>query len=257
MNLGDAFRVLRETEARLLESFEADAGDDLRVLDEACALLMLVLVHVGPRQGTVEVDAETGELSGDVETLKLGAQLYIGIRTLRTIRAGRAVLAFGYEREAPALDRIIVELAAHRREILADDSGEEARAWLARERTRGISARVRRGAPDDLYGNLSQDSHGDPAPVARLLDPESGQVELAPRRGFPTRASLIELYAGMARDQAVVIAKLAGIGLENLDELDSRIIERKTALRKDADAADAAENAGKAPITSEASDDTD
>jgi hypothetical protein len=116
------------------------------------------------------------------------------------IRAGRAVLAYGYEREVTALDRILVELHAHRRAILEDGSGMEALAWLRRERRWKIGKRVSEGAPEDLYDNLSADAHGDPLPVTRLLD-RQGIIELSPRRGFETRASLVELYAGMALDQ--------------------------------------------------------
>jgi hypothetical protein len=99
-------------------------------------------------------------------------------------------------------------------------------------------AQVRHGkkvsahAPEDLYDNLSADAHGDPTPVTQLLNKEE-RIELAPRQGFPTRASLVELYAGMARDQAVLIAALAGIDLQGVDELDQRIIEEKALLARD------------------------
>lgn len=237
MDFQQAVECLRQAEEALLASFKQDVGDEGQLVDEACALLLLVLTRVGPRTGTLQVDPETGELSGDVPTLKLLAQVFVGIRTLRVIRAGRAVLAFGYEREAPALDRILVELQAHRRVIVEDDSGEEARAWLARERKHGIGKKVSAHAPEDLYDNLSADTHGDPTPVTRLLN-EEGQIELAPRRGFPTRASLVELYAGMARDQAVLIAALAGIELQGVDELDSRINEEKALLARDVEASE-------------------
>ena len=232
-----AVKAIRATEDALLASYQADVGEELRLVDEACALLLLVLQKVGPRHGTLE-QSTTGELSGDIATLQLAAQTVIGIRTLRVIRAGRAVLAFGYEREVPALDRILVELQAHRRAIVNDESGEDARAWLARERKYGIGKKVSEVAPDDLYENLSSDAHGDPKPVSRLLD-KDGKIELAPRRGIPTRASLIELYAGMARDQAVLIAKLAGIELQAVEELDRQITEAKAKLAHDFETADA------------------
>jgi hypothetical protein len=232
-----AVESLRQGEAKLLASYEQDLGSELRLVDEASALLFLVLARVGKISGTLEHAPETGELSGDVDKLKLMAQVFIGIRTFRVIRAGRAVLAFGYEREAPALDRILVELQAHRRTILKDESGEEALAWLARERKYGIGKKVSEEGPEDLYDNLSADAHGDPTPVNRLQD-RSGDIDLSPRRGFPTRASLIELYAGMARDQAVLIAGLAGVELRGVDELDRKIIEAKTALARDFEAAE-------------------
>jgi hypothetical protein len=229
-----ALESLRQAEATLLASYEEEVGNELRLVDEASALLLLVLLHVGQQRGTLERDVETGELRGDIPTLKLLAQHFIGIRTLRVVRAGRAVLAFGYEREAPALDRILVELQAHRRAILDDQSGEEALAWLARERKYGIANKVGKHAPKDLYDNLSADAHGDPTPVTRLRDSE-GSVELSPRRGFPTRASL-QLYAGMARDQAVVIAAFAGIELQGVDELNRQIKDAQQQLASDFEA---------------------
>jgi hypothetical protein len=232
-----AVESVRQAEAKLLAWYEQDVGSELRLVDEASTLLLLVLTRVGKLSGTLEQVPETRELRGDVDKLKLMAQVFIGIRTFRVIRAGRAVLAFGYEREAPALDRILVELQAHRREIVDDQSGEEALAWLARERKRDIGKKVSKDAPEDLYDNLSADAHGDPTPVNRLRD-TSGGVDLSPRRGFPTRASLIELYAGMARDQAVLIAGLAGIELRGVEELDRQIIDAKTALARDFEAAE-------------------
>jgi hypothetical protein len=84
----------------------------------------------------LEVAADES-LAGDVNGLHTLAQVYIGIRVFRTIRAARAVLAMGYEAEARALDRIVVELQAHRQAIIADATGAEALAWLKRERVYG------------------------------------------------------------------------------------------------------------------------
>jgi hypothetical protein len=96
--------------------------------------------------------------------------------------------------------------------------------WLGlrRERVFGIAKRVKAsGAPDDLYANLSTDSHGDPAPVQRLIGPD-GKIALAPTRGNATRATLL-MHAGFARDQAVSIAAGAGITVEGIAELDQAI----------------------------------
>jgi hypothetical protein len=235
VNFEQAREAMRSTEAAMLGSFEEDVGAELKLADDACALLLAVLSNVGQRTGSLTEDPETGDLSGDVETLRLLAQLYIGIRMLRVIRAARGILAFGYEREAPALDRILVELAAHRREILDDESGGEALAWLRRERKHGITKKVGKYAPGDLYANLSTDAHGDPAPVDRLRDID-GMINLSPKRGIPTRASLVIMYSGMARDQAVVLAAAAGITLKGVDDLDGRIREATANLQPDAEA---------------------
>lgn len=69
-----------------------------------------------------------------------------------------------------------------------------------------------------MYGNPCQDSHGDPRPLARLLDVEAGTIRLEPQRADATRASLL-MHAGFARYQAVVIATYAGIEPRNLEEL--------------------------------------
>jgi hypothetical protein len=116
----------------------------------------------------------------------------------------------------------LVELAAHRMAIIDDPSGSEALAWLSRERLRQISKRVGAIAPEDLYRNLSTDSHGDPAPVLRLFDTATEAVQIEPRRTGAAAASLW-LYAGFARDQAMLIARLAGIELSGLDVFDAAL----------------------------------
>jgi hypothetical protein len=114
----------------------SDLGPDLHVADYAAALLLTTLLSAQPEATHAQVDiAGDGAMSGDVGELNRSAQLYIGIRGWRAMRASRAVLAPGYEVESRALDRIILELVVHRRAILEDPSGEEARAWLKR-RTR-------------------------------------------------------------------------------------------------------------------------
>jgi hypothetical protein len=236
MQFHEALESIATTEKQLLDSYEQDVGQELRLVDSASALLLAVLGHTQSRTGEIEADPETSEVtSGDVETLRLAAQVVIGIRVLRVVRAGRAVLAFGYEREAPALARILVELEAHRAAIMDDDTGTEALAWLRRQRKYRIGKLVEKSAPPGLYDNLSADAHGDPTPVGRLLDPSTGSIELAPRRGPSTRASLL-LSAGMARDQAVLIAKSAGVRLSGVDEFDRDIEAAWERLRRETSA---------------------
>jgi hypothetical protein len=66
-------------------------------------------------------------------------------------------------------------------------------SWTSNRPRKYRIGKVSQHAPEDLYANLSADAHGDPVLVSRLLDKEE-KIELAPRRGLPTRASLIELY---------------------------------------------------------------
>lgn len=214
--------VLSRVEAELLESAGSDLAAELSLSHDAAAFLLAVLSEVGFRTGKLEVDADGQILGGDVATIQLAAQTVIGVRALRVIRAARRVLSVGYEPEARAHDRILIELQAHRGAILADPSGAEALAWLRGERGYGITKRVKAVTPEGLYKSLSQDSHGDPVPVWDLFDAEVGHLELAPRRTASSRGSLL-MHAGFARDQAVVIAGLAGIEVEGVDELDAAI----------------------------------
>lgn len=110
----------------------------------------------------------------------------------------------------------------HRRAILNDPAGTEAKAWVEGRRGRGIGKRVTAQTSHDLYFNLSMDSHGDPRPISRLHDPETNTITLEPRRTAATRASLL-LHAGFARDQAVAIATLCEMPLGGVDELDAAI----------------------------------
>ena len=227
-------QALLQLEAELAEQFVSSAGPLLDLVDDACALLMAVLLSAPAGTTSIELDEEGAVVGGDVPALHLLAQVTLGVRGLRVIRAGRATLVYGWEPEARAQDRVLVELAAHRSAILSDASGTEAIAWLARERVRGISARVRAMAPGDLYANLSSDSHGDPAPVGRLLNPETGEMQIEPRRSGATRASLW-LYAGFARDQAVVTARAAGITLRGVDDFDAAMEKARIALEAEHD----------------------
>jgi hypothetical protein len=117
---------------------------------------------------------------------------------------------------------VIAELLEHRRAVLDDPTGAEAKAWLEGGRGRGIGRRVAERAPENLYADLSADSHADPRPLARLLDDERRVMSIEPRRTKASRASLL-MHAGFARDQPVTIATFAGIELEGVSALDNAI----------------------------------
>lgn len=229
-----AFAATKQKEADLAASFESDVGDDLTVADSAAALLQVVLIRLTPEPVATELQvAHDGTPHGDTDAVIRGALIYIGIRAWRAMRAARALLATGYEHESRTLDRIIIELLAHREGILADPSGAEAVAWLQGDRGHGISARVKKLTPPDMYKSLSHDSHGDPIGVTRLIDPKTGSIELAPQRTHATRASLL-MHAGFARDQAVILARRGDIDLDGIDRLDHAIRSRWDALKLDA-----------------------
>lgn len=225
--------AIGNVEQKLIGSFEQDVGTELEVADIAASALATVLISIGERTGNIDVDEDGTLTGGDVHVLQLFALQLMGARAFRVMRAARASLACGYEAESRAHDRIIIELNEHRRAILADPSGAEAKAWMEGTRGRGIGERVTRQAPEGMYLNLSMDSHGDPQPLARLLDPEMGAMLLEPKRTPATRASLL-MHAGFARDQAVAIATFAGVELNGIDGLDAAI--RAASAKLDADA---------------------
>lgn len=166
--------------------------------------------------------------------LRAYSQEVIGIRMFRTIRAAMAVLATGYEPEARALDRILVELMAHRKVILDDPTGNEAQRWLEGKSGRGITAKVNAMQPSDLYANLSQDAHGDPRAVWRMHHAESQTIILGPQRDpLKSRASLL-MYAGASVDQTRVIAAFDGTAVTDSDDMAERIKSAWVKLRVDA-----------------------
>jgi hypothetical protein len=166
--------------------------------------------------------------------LLAAAQQVIGIRMLRAIRAAMAVLASGYEPETRALDRVIMELLAHRRVILADPSGEEANKWLAGDSGHGITAKVNALGDDELYANLCQDAHGDPRSVQRLYDPQSETIILGPYRDpLKTRVCLL-VYAGSAVDQTRFVAAGRGLEVVGIQEHVDRVNEAWTRFLADA-----------------------
>lgn len=185
------YEAIVGAETKLIQSFEQDVGDDLEVADRAEAFLVLVMTSVGSWTGAIHVDAYDAPAGGDVAKLILLALQYIGARGLRVMRAARATLAAGYEGESRAHDRVLIELLEHRRGILADTTGRAAKVWVEGQAGRGIGKRVAAQSPLEMYANLCRDSHGDPRPLARLLDVESGTLQLEPKRTTATRASLL------------------------------------------------------------------
>jgi len=179
-----------------------------------------------------------GPVEGAGPSLQLAAQRVIGVRVFRSVRAAMAALSIGYEPEARALDRVLLELATHRDLIQSDPSGETASRWLEGKAGGGITKKVNATSPDDLYGNLSQEAHGDPRPVWRLYNEASESFILGPQRhALASRVSLL-LYASAACDQLVVLAKLSEVSITQLPELHAEV---KAAWRKAHEDADAVE----------------
>lgn len=75
------------------------------------------------------------------DSVRVTASMVGGIRAFRAVRAGMAILASGYELEADAMSRVLLELFVETRSAVQDASGETARVWLSGGRERGISSR--------------------------------------------------------------------------------------------------------------------
>jgi hypothetical protein len=217
---------IRGTEGRLRG--ELEEVHEWSLAGQAAAGLAQVLLALPSRTWEGARD-EAGSV------LQLYAQQVIGIRVFRTIRAAMAVLEVGYEPEARALDRILVELIAHRRTIQGDPSGEEARLWLEGKRSRGITAKINAMQPKDLYASLCQEAHGDPRAVWRLCDEQSNSLMLGPqRRPLAARSSLL-MYAGTACDQTKLVAALASFRISGLEELVEQVRSGWKRLSDDGD----------------------
>jgi hypothetical protein len=202
-----AYQEIVRKERLLEKSFQRDAGPDLELADRAVSVLAAAMASVAPHDSLAPDEVCTPRTAG-VDGLTLYALQTMGVRALRVIRSARASLASGYEPEALVNDRILIEFVAHRKEIATDRSGDEARAWLEAESSRGITKRVAKVAPEGLYGFLSQSSHGDPRPLSHVFDYDRETFRLSPRRTGMTTVCLL-LYAMFAYDQAVLIAAFA------------------------------------------------
>jgi hypothetical protein len=218
---GRARSDILASEARLAATYERDLARELSLVDDATSLLLLVLTEVGRLRGEIPLD-KAGVPERDAELTRLAALQLMGVRGLRVIRAARATLSAGYEAEARALDRILIELQANRGAVVADETGKTAVDWLKGKLASGITKRVAAIAPDTLYKDLSSDAHGGPTPVIRLIGTATAEVGIAPERTRKSRASLL-MYAGFARDHAALIADHAGFRLGGLHDLDDAI----------------------------------
>jgi hypothetical protein len=205
-------------EQQLYDSFEQDVGHELEFADMAATLLMTVVSLARERDVDTDLDVTRVPI-GDVQPVKLLALRLLGVRAFRVMRATRAMLAFGYEPESRANNRIIIELHEHRNAIVNDPTGVEALAWMRGNRGRGIGRRIAERSPDGAYAALSMDSHGDPRPIGELTNVETGEIDTRPRRTLSTRIFLLT-HARFAYDTAVIVARLAGgeIAVTPLDE---------------------------------------
>jgi hypothetical protein len=200
-----------------------------RELAEVASWTLAVVVHeVGENNAWWE--------KGD--TVRLTAAMVGGIRAFRAVRAGMAILANGYELEADAMSRVLLELFVETRSAVHDASGDAAKAWLSGHRVRGISSRVKAAMPHrpTTYGEVSRAAHGDPRAVIGLAVSEGDEhiVEWGAKQTPATARCLIG-YAVGARDMAVLIEKATGNRFDVIGALDRLMADRVPDWRPDAD----------------------
>ncbi|MBJ7353768.1 MAG: hypothetical protein JHC98_03000 [Thermoleophilaceae bacterium] len=122
--------------------------------------------------------------------LLLAAQL-TSTRMLRAARAATASLSIGYEPEARALIRIMVELAPHAEYWQTDPTGELAREWLDGKHEYGVTKKVAEILDRGIYKELCIDAHGDPRSLFALMDPNDFTISMGPDRTMNSRTYLL------------------------------------------------------------------
>lgn len=163
------------------------------------------------------------EAQGEIGDPRIAAAVLGGIRAFRAARSGMAILSVGYEVEADAMNRVLLELFVETRAAVGDESGETARQWFSGGRRRGVGARVQAAMPHRpaVYDTVSRASHGDPRALLELAADVDGRstIEWGPRRGAATARCLVG-FAIAARDMTVLLEEATGERFASMAELD-------------------------------------
>jgi hypothetical protein len=169
------------------------------------------------------------------------ATVMLAVRLFRAIRAAMAVLGAGYEVEARAMVRLVLETRARLLEVAGDQSHETGRRWLNGKPKTNISAAVRASAPEldaaaaqRLYGGLSQDAHADVGGIMRSLatvdEDLRAEITWGPRRTVDTHLSLL-LCATFAAEAATLLALEAEVEHPHREALSRYLEQTESALR--------------------------
>ena len=169
------------------------------------------------------------------------ALLISSARILRLARGGMAGVSAGYEAEARILDRAMFETRARREQVLADESGELARKWLAGKLEKEIAASVRASLPIDdpevasqIYKDLSRDAHGNLDHFAAGLVRERSDggyfIGFSPHRTQSSRKSLF-LYAWLSGEASEHVAVRTGTKIPNHARFAEAILDIAAELR--------------------------
>jgi hypothetical protein len=151
------------------------------------------------------------------------------IRAFRALRSGIAIVCRGYELEADAMTRVMLELFVATQEVLADPSGSEAKRWLTQGMGKRIAARVDASIPrpDSVYAPLSRAAHGDPRVVLGLVTTSGADHEIhwGPS-STPRAAEILRSYAVGARDFAVLLEDVTEVRHPEVSRLDEVLVAK-------------------------------
>jgi hypothetical protein len=153
------------------------------------------------------------------------------------------VVAAGYEGEARAFDRAMIETRARWRQVEADESGKLAKQWLSGASKGTLTAAIRESLPTDdperaraLYRSLSGDVHPDlPQFMANLVrETKSGGREMgfSPHR-TPLAGRSLLLYAWLPAEAVAEVGARVSVDVPDLEELTLALYAAGDQLQRD------------------------
>src|SRR3954464_11476345 len=153
------------------------------------------------------------------------ALMYLGVITLRTVRAAMAVLSVGYEAEIMGYVRTLAEARGRALKVTADRSGSYARQWLNRPGPGPPAGPVVDVLPKGLWDDLSHASHADPRAIENLgaIFRGDGVLNVAPERDVDRSNSSVAMLAGHAHAMAEIIAKEHKLTVPGLAEVEAAL----------------------------------
>lgn len=180
----------------------------------------------------------------DPRTARQIASVQLAGLSVRSSSAAISLISSGYEPEAGALVRRLVEAVLRIRAVNDDSSGEQARQWLA-GRPRGSAERLARryGNSEDL-AILSALSHADMRallPVAippgwNLEDPEDGYFDVRPSRDGQRAQRLLYAVGYETASFAGTLAEVFEVAVQIPRWLSAELIRLRSARTPDVQA---------------------
>lgn len=200
----------RERESRMRAESELQA---LGVADDASQLLAELVQRI-------TIDATKDERDSD-EVCR-HALWFMAIIAFRALRAAMHTFAIGYEDQAIGFHRLIDELHNRAEAVDADQSGDQARAWLDGKNV-GSGAKL---AGQEFWEFLSGPVHANVRAVQDWLavtQPDgTASVTVGPEQRADLANAALTFMAGEARDIAMRLARRADVRID-LVALDAKI----------------------------------